>query len=207
VRYFATASGPKVREAMDTGLLGQIVTPAAGNRLGAGRAWCADNAAFTGGYPGDDAYLAWLSERASAAADCRFAVAPDVPFDAAATLKLSGPMLPRIRALGYPAALCAQDGLEDLTVPWDDFDVLFIAGSTAWKLSKAARDITYEAKRRGKWIHMGRVNSFRRLQYAASIGCDSCDGTYLAFGPDTNLPRLTAWLTELDRQLPWAGGR
>ena len=30
---------------------------------------------------------------------------------------------------------------------------------------------------RGKWVHMGRVNSTRRIRYAASIGCDSVDGT------------------------------
>lgn len=203
MRYFATASGPKVCDVMDSRILGQIVTPAAGNRLEAGRAWCADNAAFSGGYPGDSAYLAWLQARAHLVADCAFAVAPDVPFDAAATLALSAPMLPRIRALGYPVALCAQDGLEHLDVPWDTFDVLFLAGSTEWKLSKAARDITFEAKLRGKHVHMGRVNSWRRLQYAASIGCDSCDGTYLAFGPDINLGRLTNWLAQLDQQLPW----
>ena len=34
-----------------------------------------------------------------------------------------------------------------------------------------------EAKRRRKWVHMGRVNSERRIRYAASIGCDSIDGT------------------------------
>lgn len=203
MEYFATASGPKVRAAMDCGLLGQIVTPATGNRLEPGRRWCADNAAFTGGYPGDDAYLAWLTDRLPMVAECAFAVAPDVPFGAAATLKLSAPMLPRIRALGYPVALCAQDGLEDLTVPWDDFDVLFIAGSTDWKLSPAAALIAREAKVRGKWVHMGRVNSWRRLQYAAAIGCDSCDGTYLAFGPDRNLPTLLDWLDEAERQLPW----
>lgn len=188
---------------MDCGLLGQIVTPAAGNRLEPGRVWCADNAAFTGGYPGDDAYLAWLTARLPMAADCAFVVAPDVPFDAAGTLALSGPMLPRIRALGYPVALCAQDGLEHLPVPWDDFDVLFIAGSTEWKLSTAAALIAREAKARGKWVHMGRVNSWRRLQYAAAIGCDSVDGTYLAFGPDRNLPTLLDWLDESARQLPW----
>lgn len=188
---------------MDQGLLAQIVTPATGNRLEPGRKWCADNAAFSGGYPGDDAYLAWLDARKHLVADCLFAVAPDVPFDAAATLKLSAPMLPRIRDLGYKVALCAQDGLEDLQVPWDDFDVLFIAGSTEWKLSPAAAVIAREAKARGKWVHMGRVNSWRRLQYAAAIGCDSCDGTYLAFGPDRNLPALLDWLDELDRQLPW----
>lgn len=45
---------------------------------------------------------------------------------------------------------------------------------------------------------MGRVNSLRRLHYAVSIGCDSVDGTYLAHGPDTNLPRLLGWLRTLD---------
>ncbi len=48
MRYYATASGPTVREAMRAGLLGQIATPGSGHRLQAGVAWCADNGAFTG---------------------------------------------------------------------------------------------------------------------------------------------------------------
>ena len=44
---------------------------------------------------------------------------------------------------------------------------------------------------------MGRVNSRRRLRIAQAFGCTSCDGTYLAFGPDTNLPRLLTWMNEL----------
>jgi hypothetical protein len=43
---------------------------------------------------------------------------------------------------------------------------------------------------------MGRVNSRRRLAYAATIGCDSVDGTHLAYGPDRRLPELIGWLTE-----------
>lgn len=200
MRYFATASGPRVRDAMTAGILGQIATPAAGNRVLAGVDWIADNAVFAGRYPGDAEYLTWLADRADRAAGCRFVVAPDVVADAAATLALSAPMLPRIRALGFPAALVAQDGLEDLAVPWGTFDCLFIGGSTEWKLGPAARRLVAEAMRRGKWVHMGRVNSRRRLQYAAAIGCDSVDGTYLAFGPDTNLPTLRGWLDELDGQ-------
>lgn len=198
MRYFATASGPKVRDAMTAGMLGQIATPAAGNRVQDRVDWIADNAVFAGRYPGDAEYLAWLAERADRAAWCRFVVAPDVVADAAATLSLSAPMLPRIRALGFPAALVAQDGLEDLDVPWDDFDCLFIGGSTEWKIGPAARRLTAEAKARGKWVHMGRVNSRQRLLYAATIGCDSVDGTYLAFGPDRNLPTLLSWLRELE---------
>lgn len=73
----------------------------------------------------------------------------------------------------------------------------FIGGSDGWKLGPHARALTAEAKRRGKWVHMGRVNSLKRFRYAESIGCDSCDGTYLRFGPDKNLPKLLSWVGDL----------
>lgn len=44
---------------------------------------------------------------------------------------------------------------------------------------------------------MGRVNSGKRLKLADNWGCDTADGTFLAFGPDKNLPRLLAWLENL----------
>jgi hypothetical protein len=44
---------------------------------------------------------------------------------------------------------------------------------------------------------MGRVNSRRRLRIAQAFGCTTCDGTYLAYGADTNLPRLLAWMNKL----------
>lgn len=185
---------------MTCGSLGQIATPAAGNRVLPGIDWCADNAVFAGKYPGDDAFLTWLADRAHLAPACRFVVAPDVVGDAAATLARSLPVMPRIRALGFPVALAAQNGLEDLDVPWDAFDVLFVGGDTVWKLGPQARALVAEAKTRGKWVHMGRVNSRLRIQYAATIGCDSVDGTFLAFGPDVNLPELLGWLRELEQQ-------
>ncbi len=157
MRYYATASGPSVREAMRAGQLGQIITPASGNRLIDDAYWCADNAAFAGRYPGDDRYLAWLSARATHARRCAFATAPDVVFDAAATLARSLPMLERIRAAGYPVALVAQDGLEHLSIPFDSLDVLFLGGSTAWKLGPAAADLAAQARARGLRVHCGRV--------------------------------------------------
>lgn len=209
MRYYATASGRKVCEAMDRGLLGQIATPASGNTVQPGRHWCADNGVFAGTYPGDAEFLGWLADRAHLADRCHFVVAPDAITrdadgtlhpDAAGTLARSVPMLPKIRAAGFPAALVAQNGLEHLPVPWDNFDVLFIGGDTPWKLGPAARALTAAAHTRGKRVHMGRVNSRARLQYAAAIGCDSCDGTYLAFGPDRNLPTLLGWLREIEQQ-------
>lgn len=177
---------------MRDGHLAYIDTPAQGNRRPEGIPWCADNGRYGKGWPGSDEWFAWLSGMDPAG--CAFAAAPDVVGDAAATLAESLPWLPRIRALGYPAALVAQDGLESLPVPWDAFDVLFIGGTTSWKLGHPARALVAEAKRRGKHVHMGRVNSERRYRYAAAIGCDSADGTYLTYGPDRNLPSLLAWV-------------
>ncbi len=197
MRYYATASGPKVHKAMARGLIGQVITPAAGNRLEPAVDWVADNAVFGGSYPGDEAYLAWLTPLAIHAGRCRFAVAPDVVGDADATWHRSAPMLDPIRALGLPVGYVAQNGATASGVPWDRIDALFLGGDTAWKLGPVARTLTGEAKARGKRVHMGRVNSLRRLRYADAIGCDSADGTYLAFGPDTNLPNLLGWLRDV----------
>lgn len=198
--YLANASSERVRDAMRAGLIGQMCTPSERRAPLPGVTWAADNSCGPGkrgvaaGYPGDERWLAWLRKHAEHAPRALFAAAPDVVADAAATLHRSAPFLPVIRALGYPAAFVAQDGLEDLTVPWDDFDVLFIGGSTEWKLGRAALRLMVEARRRGKRVHMGRVNSGRRYAYAA-LYCDHADGTFIAFAPDTNLPRIGRWHT------------
>lgn len=188
-------------DAMRSGLLGGIETPNGGSPAPDGAAWCADNGCFSTNYVGDDRWFAWLASKAHRAESCVFATAPDVVGDAAATWERSREWLPRIRSLGFPAAFVAQDGIERTAIEWSAFDVLFLGGSTDWKLGTAARAVTAEAKRRGKHVHMGRVNSRRRLLYAQAIGCDSADGTYLAFGPDRNLPKLLGWLKELTGQL------
>lgn len=192
VRYFANPCGRAVIDAMQRGDLGFIDTPAQGNRRPEGVAWCADNGAFSDNFD-EDKWWQFLLRNSDHASTCLFAVAPDVVGDAAATLERSLPWLAEIRDLGYPVAFVAQDGLENLTVPWDLFDVLFIGGTTMWKLGGHARHLVREAKAHGKWVHMGRVNSERRYEYARAIGCDSADGTYLVFGPDVNLPKLLTW--------------
>lgn len=183
--------------------VGVMLTPMMGNRLPDDRVWAADTGCFA--QPAkhdDDTYLAWLSDRADAADRCLFATAPDVrpefsPTPAADTLERSAPMFKRIRSCGYKAALVAQDGLESEAIPWDDFDALFIGGSTEWKLGDACTLLVREANRRGKWTHSGRVNSLRRLRHVRWQGCRSADGTYLAFGPSINTPKLERWLSTL----------
>lgn len=163
-----------------------MLTPRMGQRPFPGQTWAADNGRFSAPQDyTDESYLAWLASMP--AESCLFATAPDVVGDAAATIELSAPMLPRIRALGYPVAFVAQDGLEHLIPPWSDFDCLFIGGSTEWKLGAHAARLVNEAKLRGKWVHMGRVNGRGRLEYAESIGCDSADGTVLKHDPNRDV--------------------
>jgi hypothetical protein len=132
VLYLANASSPTVRAAMLRGELGQMCTPAEGRAPLPGVQWAADNGCYGKGFPGEARWLAWLRRHAGHASRCLWATAPDVFLpdlgrgDALATLERSWDWLPEIRHLGYRAALVAQDGLEDLDVPYNAFDVLFL---------------------------------------------------------------------------------
>ena len=79
-----------------------------------------------------------------------------------------------------PLAFVLQDGSEAPgMVPWDAPGLagVFVGGSTAWKLSRAAADLVGEARRRGLHAHMGRVSTARRIRYARSIGATSFDSS------------------------------
>ncbi|MFB9854808.1 hypothetical protein ACFFMR_30960 [Micromonospora andamanensis] len=84
-------------------------------------------------------------------------------------------------------------------MPWELTDGLFRGGTTGWKLGPAAADLAAEARARGLTVHMGRVNSLRRLRHAAAIGCHSADGTCLVYAPRHQLPRLLSWLDEVNQ--------
>jgi len=164
-------------------------------------AFALDNGCFSAGESFDaEAWLHWLVRYTPHRATCLFAVAPDVVADAAATIERSRPWLKVIRALGFPAAFVGQDGQEDLPVPWDEFDCWFTGGSTEWKLSEAAYRLAAEAKRRGKWVHMGRVNSWRRFRAAAVSGYDSADGTFIAFHPEKCARLVASWHGRIRQQ-------
>jgi hypothetical protein len=201
VRYLTGVSNAAVRAIARLEDIGLLVTPDTkyDAQVDDYPAWAADNGCFA--HPetcGGKAYLRWLdSFTPEQRARALFATAPDVVGNAVETLARSAPAMPKIRALGYKVALVAQDGLEQLDVPWAEFDVLFIGGSTEWKLSPAARALTREAKARGKTVHMGRVNSYKRLKIADDFGVDTADGTFLKFGPTENLGRLLNWFTKL----------
>lgn len=202
--YLSGADNAGLRGVAGTARVGIITTPDIGytpESVGRYHWWAADNACFAHAGAFDlDRYLAWLDRFDGIKDRCMFATAPDVVADWPATLARSLPVLPILRAKGWPAAIVLQDGATPETVPWDEVDAVFIGGSTGWKTSHAAELCCREARRRGKWVHMGRVNTLRRLEAAKQMGCDSVDGTFLAFGPNVNLPKLLRWLDKVERQ-------
>lgn len=196
VIYYATASGPGVTAAMCRGQLGQMRTPDTGNRLVPGARWAADNGCFNAKTFTIARWGRWLIRQPRTA---DWATVPDVVGDHAATLARWHRFAGWVRRIGFRPAFVAQNGCTPNDIP-DDAGALFIGGipdrpgGPDWKLSNAAHACALEARRRGIPVHMGRVNSLRRLRIAAQWECDSVDGTLLAFGPDIRLPQLLSWL-------------
>lgn len=150
-----------------------------------------------------------LLSKVAGSKNCLFVASPDVVKrigprdflgDAAATLEKFKVWGPLIRELQLPAALVAQDGLQHLHVPWDSMDALFIGGSTKFKLSPGASDLCREAKRRGLHVHVGRVNSLKRIRMALDMGADSIDGSHFTWWPDSHIPIGLKWVEREVRQ-------
>lgn len=182
----ATVSG---RRYLGHPRFGWLKTPANGNAISSilesGVPWACDNDCFkrlsrkkyirmiraVSGQPG----LLWVA-------------APDVVANADATLLRFRLWRPTLDYYELPIAFVAQDGQEDRPLPWDAIRCLFIGGSTVWKEGPHATRLIHEAHDRGKWVHVGRVNTLRRYWLLSSLPVDSIDGTCFSKWPDKFIP-------------------
>jgi hypothetical protein len=146
--------------------------------------WAADNDCFQG--LDADAFTNML-DRIKGLPGCLWVACPDVVGDHQATIRQFYRWAPGIARRGLPIAFVLQDGCTIEGVPWRDIAAVFVGGTDTFKMSVQATELVAEAKRRGLWAHMGRVNTWRRTKYAASIGCDSIDGTRNSRFRDTYL--------------------
>ena len=192
--------------------IGALLTPNAKNSIrrivSAGLCYGVDNGAASSEGFSAPAFLRLLSKVAVDGRDCLFVAAPDVVKkvgadyigDAAATLEQFAIWAPMIRSLGLPAALVAQDGLHADAVPWDQLDALFVGGSTRFKLAGSTIDLCRDAKRHGKYVHVGRVNSLRRIKVCVEMRADSFDGSHFTWWPDSHIPIGLRWIAAEKRQ-------
>lgn len=184
---------------------GVMATPEGGRRptlLRAVAVWAADNGCYTLGDAFDlGRYVAWLRSCLEVRTDPLFATAPDVVGDWQATWQRSREALPLLRATGAPVAVVAQDGVTARTFPWSECDAVFVGGTTRFKESETALELVAEGNARGKWTHIGRVNTRRRILMAAKLGAGSVDGTAIRHVPDKWFPILRRWVGEANYQL------
>jgi len=162
----------------------------------AGIPWAADNDCFQGL---DEAAYRRMLDRLEGLPGCLFVTVPDVVGDAAATLARFDDWAPELEARRFPLGLVAQDGMTvaDLDERADRLAALFIGGTTEWKEGPAAAELAVEAKRRGLWVHWGRVNTRRRFDLIVATGAaDSFDGSKWARFRKTYLPGGLDWLDE-----------
>ena len=170
---------------------GHLLTPQTGSFLKCARGvWACDNDCFNAFQP--DRYVRMLAAVRDVRG-CKFVALPDVVTDWESTRRLFAEWLPVVRAYTLPAAIVLQDGCVATDVPWNEAAAIFIGGSTEFKLSTTTASIAGSGRARGKWVHMGRVNSAIRFHYATSIGCHSIDGSTFSWFPREGERRLRKW--------------
>lgn len=179
--------------------LGVLLTPSSGNRVPAAMPFGCDNDCFAG----LDApkYLRFLAKLSAAGRKPAWVTCPDKVGDMAETWRLYDVWAPLLRSLELPVALALQDGLElfkwraRLPSVWADLAAVFVGGSTAFKEGPTARDICREAKRNGLLVHVGRVNTRRRIRLLARWGCvDTIDGRNWSAWGGKKIPQGVKWI-------------
>jgi hypothetical protein len=205
VRILVSGATTTVRRLADQyrEYLGVLMTPQNGNRLcSLPLPWAADNAAFS---KPDDAKFSRLCVESWALDRYHpplWVAVPDVVGDHAATLRLfnlwCGEWRSEYGYVPFPLAFVLQDGCRSAEVPWDDIQAVFVGGSTRFKL-RESEALVRAAKDRGKLVHVGRVNTLRRLRFAYDLGADTVDGTAFSMFPDTYIERGVRFLQRLEQ--------
>ncbi len=116
-------------------------------------------------------------------------VIPDIVAGGVASLDFSLPWIDRLGDCNR-LLLAVQDGMTtDMIRPLlSDRIGIFVGGSTDWKLATAIEwgQLAHEV---GCYMHVGRVNTARRIRLCAAAGADSFDGTSATMFSET-LPML-----------------
>lgn len=210
--------------------VGHLITPHTGNDIQAiaasGRPYAADNGCGpkADGTPGEldeDAFMAMCEQVARHCDPWReprtrrplWVAVPDAVGDADRTWELWRTWAPRLLRLRLPLAFVVQDGYDVARHPVEPAWVRcgFLGGSTEYKESPEARRTLYHWMADGRAVHVGRVNSERRLRLFDDLGTDhngypvqpsSVDGTQFSMFPDTYIPRWAERLRPWVRSIP-----
>lgn len=157
----------------------RILVSAAGCLRSEGLPYALDNgawSAFTQGRPFDERAFEVALRKMGKNAD--WSVVPDIVSGGHASLDLSLRWLRRVLDETPVAMLAVQDGLapSDVAGFVGSRVGVFVGGSTAWKLATMGEWVAL-GRERGAWVHVGRVNTARRISACQIAGVTSFDGT------------------------------
>jgi hypothetical protein len=186
--------------ARETGRIGHLYSPRTQRGPWPWLPYALDNGAFSCWHPQTNTFNAekWATMEQAwremvvwsqcAPIKPRWAIVPDVPGQSAATLERWPIFAPTLRAANILLALAVQDGMTPADVRQLAPDVVFVGGSTEWKWETAEMWC-----REFPRVHVGRVNSPRRLYELEAWGCESCDGTGWNRGDRKQTAGLEEW--------------
>ncbi len=156
----------------------RLLVSATGAWRSEGFRYAIDNGAWTAHQNGvafDERSFLGLVELLGAQAD--WVVMPDIVGGGRASLDYSLSWRERLAGVA-PLLLAVQDGMtvDDVRPLVGPQLGIFVGGSTRFKLGTMAQWGKL-ADERSCWLHIGRVNSARRIQLCAAAGARSFDGT------------------------------
>lgn len=188
--------------ARETGRIGHLFSPDAQRGPWPWFPYALDNGAFSCWEPKTNtfdsekwarrkgAWLRMLVWAQSAPMRARWAIVPDVPGNAAATIGRWPIYAPEVVSAGIPLAVAVQDGMttDDVRKLAPAPAVVCVGGSTEWKWATAeqwAKDFPR--------VHVLRCNSPEKLHWLESLGVESCDGTGWNRGNRAQTAGVEAW--------------
>ncbi len=153
--------------------------------------YCLDNGRFGAGEEWSEAaWLKMLNWARLSGQRPGWALVPDVVGDRTGTLDSWRQYVAVVRGYGWPLAFAVQDGMTPLDVP-EEAQVVFVGGTTEWKLQTLAMWCGAFPR-----VHIGRVNTYKRLWLCHDAGAESIDGTGWMRGDQIQYRGLMAYLSE-----------
>lgn len=179
----------------------RLLVSATGALRTEGMRYALDNGAWTAFQQGrqlDEKAFGRAVDRLGENAD--WIVLPDIVAGGLESLELSLRWLERLKGIPTKLLPAVQNGMEldDVREYLSPAVGIFVGGDTEWKLA-TVNSWGQLARRRHCHLHVGRVNSAKRIAICAAAGVNSLDGTS-ATRFSKSLPRLDGALRRADGQ-------
>lgn len=156
--------------------------------------------AFSAGKPWDEQAFERMLLRLGRFAD--FVTVPDIVMGGLESLELSKRWLERLSWLPGRKLIPVQDGMtpDDIRPLLSEDVGIFVGGGDQWKEQSAVRLWGPLKRETGCYLHVGRVNTARRIRVCSEAGADSIDGSGVSRF-SCNIPKLTR--VGAQPGLPW----